>query len=263
MLISSTIAFTLPALAVAQQQKPLGATVQDWYSKAKSYVPSAASAPWSAGAAKAAEHNVVPITLQNWRETLTPNPMASTEAPEEWMMFVTGGNKTCYGQCGKVEKAWNESAAILSAKPSPPNLAYLDCEDQRILCNIFAAGAPSIWHILLPKPQADQSRPATTIRLLGLDPNSTSADIVKIHATKSWKEATVYEGVFHPFDGQFAKFGVNVPVGYALYAFSVVPSWAFMLVISFASRTLMSRRLPAGGNARPTQAHPGGAPPAG
>ncbi len=111
--ISSSIAFALPILAAAQQQKPLGATVQDWFEKAKSYVPSAASAPWSAGAAKAAEHNVVPLTLQNWRETLTANPKTATEGPEEWYMFVTGGNKTCYGKCGNVEKAWNVSGVTL------------------------------------------------------------------------------------------------------------------------------------------------------
>lgn len=118
-------------------------------------------------------------------------------------------------------------------------MAYLNCEDQRILCITIAAGAPSIWHILLPKTQPDQSRPATTIRILGLSPNSTSSDIVGIYASKSWKQATIYESVFHPFDGQFAKLGINVPVGYVLYAFNVIPSWAFMLVISMASRTIM------------------------
>ena len=49
----------------------------------------------------------------------------------------------------------------------------------------------------------------------------------------------MYEGAFHPFDGSLAKFGLNQPMAYLLTAFALVPSWAFMIIISLASRSLM------------------------
>jgi hypothetical protein len=60
-----------------------------------------------------------------------------------------------------------------------------------------------------------------------------------LHATKSWKEKTPYEGYFHPFDGQLAKLGLAVPIGYVFWVFAVIPSWLFMIVISFVSRNIM------------------------
>ncbi|KAI9820688.1 MAG: hypothetical protein M1827_005057 [Pycnora praestabilis] len=268
---SPAVLLALSTIASAQQQRPLFETVQDtvqgWLGTAQSYIPSSfedITAPFQAGAAKAAEHNVVPLTMQNWRETLTPSNSKSSEGPEEWMVFITGGNKTCFGFCEQVETAWNKSAALLSATPSPPNLAYLNCDDQRILCNVWSAGPPSIWHILLPKTQSDQSRPVTTIRIIPLSTNATTTeDIVKIHSDKTWIETPVYEGYFHPFDGQLAQLGLNVPLGYALFAFGLVPSWAFMLIISMGSRTLMGKRVGTPGQQAPRTAHPGGAPAAG
>lgn len=111
---SPAVLLALPAIASAQQQRPLFESVQDtvqgWLGTAQSYIPSSfedVTAPFQAGAAKAAEHNVVPLTMQNWRETLTPSNSKASEGPEEWMVFVTGGNKTCFGFCEQVETAWN------------------------------------------------------------------------------------------------------------------------------------------------------------
>jgi len=40
-----------------------------------------------------------------------------------------------------------------------------------------------------------------------------------------------------------AQNGLAIPVGYAIWGFSLIPSWAFMILVSFASRTMMSRRM--------------------
>lgn len=49
----------------------------------------------------------------------------------------------------------------------------------------------------------------------------------------------MYEGAFHPTNGWLAEYGLNVPLGYAIYYFSLVPSWAMMIGVSFLSRTMM------------------------
>ena len=133
-----------------------------------------------------------------------------------------------------------ESAVVLAADPAAPHLAYVNCDAEAILCAAWAAGVPTIWHIQLPVTQPDQSRPATTIHIVPLNTTSTTAaEIVKIHTSKTYEEVPVYEGAFHPFDGYLAKFGLSQPFAYVLTAFSMVPSWAFMIVISLASRGIM------------------------
>lgn len=95
--------------------------VQDWVEKAKSFLPSqqvAAPAAEQQGGEEApaagsapesnivAEKNVVPLTLSNWQSNLVAT---EEEGPQEWLVFVTGGNKTCFGRCGVAEKAFNVS----------------------------------------------------------------------------------------------------------------------------------------------------------
>lgn len=43
----------------------------------------------------------------------------------------------------------------------------------------------------------------------------------------------------HPTDGWLAQYNLNVPLGYVIYAVGAVPSWMFMIGISFFSRTVM------------------------
>lgn len=64
----------------------------------------------------------------------------------------------------------------------------------------------------------------------------TAADIVKIYAKKTYEERPVYKGALHPFDSWAAKAGLNIPLGYVLYAAANIPSWAFIIVISMGSR---------------------------
>lgn len=60
-----------------------------------------------------------------------------------------------------------------------------------------------------------------------------------LHTGKKYEEGILQEGIFQPFDGPLAQYGVLKAVGYVLFAFGMVPSWAFMLVISMVSRTIM------------------------
>lgn len=69
----------------------------------------------------------------------------------------------------------------------------------------------------------------------------------------------------HPIDGTLQKFGLATPFGFLLWGLGAVPSWVMMLVISFASRTMMNRRIndnPAMRAGQPGQAAPAGAAPA-
>lgn len=244
MRFSAAIVTLLPAVTFAQEQKPLGVfgeNLQAWYDTARSYFPTSLSNPIDAGASKIAAKNVVVLTKDNWQETLKPRPSATAaQGPENWMIFISGGNKTCLGRCVGVENRWNESAAVFAADPTAPNLGYINCENNAILCSIWAAAPPSVWYIQLPIPAADQSKPATTIHVVRLNTTTTTTqEIVQIHIKKTYEKLPAIQGIFHPFDGQLARFGLNMPVGYALFAFSLIPSWAFMIGVSFLSRTLM------------------------
>lgn len=84
--------------------------------------------------------------------------------------------------------------------------------------------------------------PGTPVPIITLPLNTSSTTVqtfVDLHATKSYKEKKPYEGWFHPFDGELAKYGAAVPVGYVLWFFAVIPSWMFMIGVSFLSRTIM------------------------
>lgn len=120
----SSLVMLLPAVAVAQEQIPLmdqvQGQVQGWLEKAKSFLPSEQVAPaaeqqGSEEAASAgstpenkivAEKEVVPLTLSNWESILVAS---EEDGPQEWLVFITGGNKTCFGRCGPAEKAFNVS----------------------------------------------------------------------------------------------------------------------------------------------------------
>lgn len=264
---SSTLLLALPALSVAQQV-PLVDQVKGWFNKAteslSSVIPSAPSAPSvpsvsipnpvASGAKKIADLNVQPITLANHDQILKPGAATASPGIETWMIFVTGGNKTCYGRCAHAEKAWHESVALLSASPNPPNLGLLDCEADTVLCHAWAVSPPQVLHFQLPQPLPDQSTPASTVRNIRVNRTTiTAPEIAAVHLQETYKEKEPYEGFWHPFDGPLAKFGLNVPVGYVIWGFSMIPSWAFMIVVSMVSRTFMSRRMQPGAGA-------GGAP---
>ena len=100
----TTFLAILPALAVAQEQAPLADRVQGWFDKAKSYLPTATPVVpvEKVVEQKVQEKAVTPFNLSNWQSALEPS-----SEPKEWLLFVTGGNKTCFGRCEQASKAFN------------------------------------------------------------------------------------------------------------------------------------------------------------
>lgn len=140
------------------------------------------------------------------------------------------------GHCGRVEAAFNQSAAQIAALPDAPHIGYIDCDSQPILCNAWSAGAGTIWLIeLLPEPAP------VDIWMKRMNLSTTNPeDYLELYKTREDKsQFKKKDGYFHPFDGELAKYGVAVPVAYILWGLSVVPSWAMMLGVSFLSRTMM------------------------
>lgn len=117
-------------------------------------------------------------------------------------------------------------------------MAILNCEDEPVLCNAWSASAGSIWAFdMLPEPAAID----IYTRRLNLT-SVTADDLVTLH-TNGKKSFGLLDSWFHPFNGKAAELGLSVPVGYALWAFGLVPNWAFMLVVSMLSRTMMGNRM--------------------
>jgi hypothetical protein len=136
----------------------------------------------------------------------------------------------------KVESAFNETAAMFAVLPKTPHMAYLNCEDQPILCNSWGARTGSLWVFeMLPAPAPID----IYLKRLNLT-TTTSQTLVDLHSADRNEAFKRLDGYFHPFDGPLAKYGLAVPVGYVFWVFSLVPSWMLMLAISFISRTFMS-----------------------
>jgi hypothetical protein len=242
MRFSTVTLLALPVLvAAAQQESPLDqlkTQAQYWFDRVSSYIPNPSKSHTvdvNAAAAKAGGQALNILTLNDWEDTIRSSIKPGVSTPEEWWVLVTGGNKTCFGRCEGVEKAFNESALLFAVDPTAPHLAYLNCEDQPVLCNSWGAGPPHLWIMEVgPKPAP------VDVRLVSLNSSTTNVKtFTDLHALQTWKEQVPYEGYFHPFDGQLAKFGLAVPLGYLFWAFSVVPSWLFMIAISFISRNIM------------------------
>jgi hypothetical protein len=93
----------LPTALLADDQIPLIERVAGWFDKAKAYIPSAIPNPIDAGASAVAAKKVERINIRNYQRMLAAKP----EGEEEWMVYVTGGNKTCSGRCGRIDLLWN------------------------------------------------------------------------------------------------------------------------------------------------------------
>lgn len=106
---TSTLLLALPALAVAQDQFPLAGIFNKIKDVVLPYLPnSIPSNPVDAGAAKFANTAVHKLHLDDWKDIVKPSPAASKNSePEHWMVYLTGGNKTCLGFCDTADAAWN------------------------------------------------------------------------------------------------------------------------------------------------------------
>jgi len=246
MRISTISALALPLLAAAtQQESPLDqvkAQAQYYFDKISSYIPSPnkphTTVEAHEAAAKAGGKTLHVLTLNNWEETIRGSVKPASSSPEEWWLLISGGNKTCFGHCGQVETAFNETALLLSVKSNAPHFAYLNCDSQPVLCNSWAAGPPNLWVFDV------SAKPAPVdVRLLNLNSTTTTVKtFTDLYSSQKYKNAAPYEGYFHPFDGPLAKYGLAVPLGYVFWVLAVIPSWMFMIFVSFMSRNLMSKR---------------------
>ncbi|CAD0092850.1 unnamed protein product [Aureobasidium mustum] len=248
------VVLALPAMAAAQQQVPLLEQAKGWFNNfvgaATSSVNSASSAaasaasgvpnPVHAAAGQVEQLTVTDFTKENYNQVLKPGAATASPGIEDWMIYTTGGNRTCFGMCARADVEWSKAVSLLSAVPSAPQLGRLDCEKEPQLCNAWGAGAPSVIYMQLPQPLPDQTTPATTVYYLPLNRTTVTAqDIVELATEKAFKEKTPYEGFFHPFNGMLAQTGLAIPFGWVVYGFSVMPSWALMIGISFFSRTFI------------------------
>jgi hypothetical protein len=113
MRFSSTLLLALPALTLAEEQVPLVDKLKGYWGKAVDAVTSAVPAavpsksPLEAGAAKIADSVQHELTLENWKDVVTADLTTSAPATQDWIVYVNGGNVTCYGFCGNTTKAWN------------------------------------------------------------------------------------------------------------------------------------------------------------
>lgn len=150
-------------------------------------------------------------------------------------------NANVPGRCERAEKAFKETATKFAVLPNTPNMALVNCDDQPILCNAWAATPSWLWSIQMLSDPA-----ATDIYKKRLNTTTvTSGELVELKSKPKTDEAwQLLESRFHPFHGQLTDLGVTVPIGYVLWAFSILPSWALMLVISMVSRSMMYVDIP-------------------
>jgi hypothetical protein len=124
--------------------------------------------------------------------------------------------------------------------PNAPNFAYLDCEQENLLCNAWSVGAPSLYYFQVPKPMPDQSAPVPTVRYKPLNRTSTTTETIKhLIVDNEIEKVEPYEGIFHPFNGALQQYNLAIPYAYVTWGFSKMPSWLPMILISFISRSFM------------------------
>ncbi|KAI0006965.1 hypothetical protein F4779DRAFT_620040 [Xylariaceae sp. FL0662B] len=245
---------SLPLLAIAEEPQ-YQAQFQNYMGQAQSLLDKITSKiplphkhdPVAAAEAKAGELNLDILTLSNWKDTLYGSVKPDSTTPEEWWVLITGGNKTCYGHCGKIEAAFNETAGRFALTPGAPHTALLNCDNQPVLCLAWSAPVGAIWAIeMVPEPAP------VDIWTKRFNMTTVTADeIVQLQKEGFKSSAKLHDGFFHPFNGPLAKNGLSTPVAYILWAFNLLPSWAFMILISIFSRNMMSNRMNQANNAGP------------
>ncbi|KAK4122972.1 hypothetical protein N657DRAFT_575430 [Parathielavia appendiculata] len=211
------------------------------------------------------------LTLENWKDTLYGPVRADAAQPAEWLVLVSGRNKTCFGRCERIDTAFTESAvkfaSLPPSQPSPQHLARVNCDDTPVLCNAWSANAGAIW--LFEVPTAPGAVVEIHTRRMNLT-TVTAQDIVDAYAGTAATNRTEAgwhrfdpNGWFHPIEGKFAKYGLAMPLGYTFWALNAIPSWGMMLIVSFLSRSMMNRRMegmnrPAGAPGAGPRAAPAG-----
>ncbi|KAL7798206.1 hypothetical protein V8C37DRAFT_369087 [Trichoderma ceciliae] len=256
---AATLLVALPALSDAQGN-PLDqyvAQFQQILGQAGSYIPLPTKHnPAAAHEAKTGPMKLSVLTLDNWKETLYEPVAPSAKTPEEWWVLVSGGNKTCFGQCAQIDAAFNETAAKFAELPNTPHMGIINCDNQPVLCNAWSAHVGNIWAFeMLPKPAPiDVYKKRLNLTTV------TTDELIKAHEAGNKEGFALLDSWFHPFNGKITELGLSVPVGYLIWAFGLLPNWAFMLIVSFASRSMIGNRAQQQQQTRRSGAAPGGAP---
>ncbi|KAH6666497.1 hypothetical protein F5X68DRAFT_54823 [Plectosphaerella plurivora] len=214
-----------------------------------------------------ADQSISVLNIFNWKDTLyepvlnkfkdspADGPRLSSESPENWWLLVTGGNKSCLGRCAQVEQAFNETAAKFATLPKAPHMAYVDCDKQPILCNVLSTGPATLWSI-------DMEWPGNNVTIWTRRMNvttTTTETFEKLYKEDRAENFRISANNWHPFNSWLAQNHLAIPIASILWAFSVIPNWATMLIISFFSRRAMNRRM-ADGPPEPGAAPAGAAP---
>lgn len=239
MRFSAATLLALPLLALAETQDPLQQykdTALHYFNKAYSFIPHTNTySAAEAALAKEGGSNVDVLSINNWRSTLVNSVTPASKGPEEWWVLLTAGNKTCWGNCERLTRAFNETAQLFKADPTAPHMGLINCDHQPILCHSWASGAPLMYIFEVNAPPAK-----SPLYIQGFNSSTVTAlDLVKLHETKTYKERPAYEGHFHPLDGTAQQYGLDLATGWIIWAFNILPNWAFMILISFISRTMM------------------------
>ncbi|KAJ8119737.1 hypothetical protein O1611_g10543 [Lasiodiplodia mahajangana] len=216
---SASALLALPLLVVAdtpdyqaQFQEYLG-QAQGYFDKLASNLPSPNKYDHAAAVeASAGPDNIHTIALHNWKDTLYEPVTAGSTAPQEWWVLMTGGNKTCFGHCDKVEAVFNETARKFATEPDTPHMALLNCDNQPVLCNAWSAPVGSLWIFeMLPEP----SPISIFTKRLNLT-TVTSDELLQLQKSDYKAVTQEHDGLFHPFNGALAQNGLSIPAGYLL-----------------------------------------------
>jgi hypothetical protein len=239
----ATLAAVLPAFASAQGDSgDYVAQFQNFIGNLGSKIPhTGIHDPVAAMEAKLGSLRLHTLTKENWWETLHEGVTPQTTTPVEWWILMSGRNVTCSGRCGPLEQAFNETAAKFALTPGSPKMAYLNCDDQPLLCSSWMIGAGHIWAVdLLPNPEDVEVYKHRFNVTQATSEVMTSLRVDDKAADERW---TPIDSVFDPWKGTVAKLGLGMPFAYILWFFNIFPNWLFMLVVSFVSRSMMSRRM--------------------
>jgi len=105
MRFSTAAVLALPLLAAAAESpfEQYKAKFQNFLSSFGASAPATAEKAEPAAAAvpktkaKISPKKIESLTLQGWKDTLYAPVKPDATVPEEWLVLVTGGNKTCFG----------------------------------------------------------------------------------------------------------------------------------------------------------------------
>lgn len=121
---SSILVSLLPLLGAAQEFEQYKAQFQNFLGQFGSYLPNPNKHdPIGAAEAKIGEMKMDVLTLNNWRETLYSPVRPEATTPEEWWVFITGRNKTCFGRLAPL----NRSLVLRLLRPGGSRLTAVLC----------------------------------------------------------------------------------------------------------------------------------------